>query len=41
MCRVNPNKLRTSLGEYGEYEWTTDWNRNTRRPYRILFHLND
>ena len=41
MCRVNPNKLRIPSGEFGENEWITDGTRNSVRPYRILFHLND
>ena len=41
MCRVNPNKLRIPLGELGKYELITDGTRNTIRPYRILFQLNN
>ena len=41
MCRVNPNLIRIPEGEYQENEWITDGTRNTIRPYRLLYNLND
>ena len=41
MCRVNPNLIRIPEGKYGENEWITDGTRNTIRPYRILFKVNN
>ena len=41
MCRVNPNNLRIPSGPDEKNIWITDGTRNTVRPYRILFQLND
>ena len=41
MCRVNPNKLRIPSGPNEKNIWIIDGTRNTVRPYRILFQLND
>jgi len=40
MCRVNPKRIRTPLGEYEKKEYITDGTKNSIRPYRILVDLN-
>ena len=41
MCRVNPNLIRIPEGKYANDEWITDGTRNTIRPYRILYNVNN
>ena len=41
MCRVNPKKMRIPEGKYSNDEWITDGTRNTIRPYRLLYQINN
>ena len=41
MCRVNPKLFRIPKGKYEKDEWITDGTRNTIRPYRLLYRLNN
>ena len=41
MCRVNPKLFRIPKGKYEKDEWITDGTKNTIRPYRLLYRLNN
>ena len=41
MCRVNPKEYRIPEGEYEKNEWITDGTRNSIRPYRLLYKINN
>ena len=41
MCRVNPKLMRIPEGKFSNVEWITDGTRNTIRPYRLLYQINN
>ena len=41
MCRVNPKEIRIPKGKFENDEYITDGTKNSIRPYRILYKLND
>ena len=41
MCRVNPNEIRIPKGKFENNEYITDGTKNSIRPYRILYKLNN
>ena len=41
MCRVNPKEFRIPEGKFEENEWITDGTKNSIRPYRLLYKINN
>ena len=41
MCRVNPKEFRIPEGKFEEKEWITDGTKNSIRPYRLLYKIDN